>query len=627
MARRHLSLTRALERAPLAAIAYGGLGAGPFVALGAVVLFAQGAAPWVVLVAGAVALIVALTYAEGVAAVAEPGGGAALVRRAFGDVAGFAIGWLLLLDYVVLIALAGAFAPAYLGRAAGWDALTRGPGDVLAGVGVVLAVAVVRLVRRTRLYRVAAVVAGVALAVHVVLLALGLAVLATADGLGAGVALGGTPSWGALAYALPLALLVFAGIETVANLGAEVREPGRALPPALLAGVGLTLVVGAGLAAVSASVAPAGAPPAEAPLLGVASALGAELPALDDALRVVVGLSGTVVLVALVAVAMSGAGRMTYALGQAEMLPRAFARLSRRTLIAPPAIVGVAALAAALVLLAGVADRPPLLLAGLYGSGVLLAFTAGQAALVMLRVRLPDLPRPFRAPGTVEVRGVAVPALAVVGGVATLALWVALLATHQQALLLALGWSLAGAGAYVAVRRIAHEPLLGTPDAPVPDLVPGARDPYAHILVPLKEGGLGDEVLTTAIRLAAESGARVHVLHVTRVPLERALDDTLPDEAARAARTLDAAVDLAREAGVDVEAETRCARSIGEAVVEVAAARDADLIVIGSAPRWRRQSRFFGPTVDHVLRRAPVEVMVVAYPEGALDGDGERPGD
>ena len=40
---------------------------------------------------------------------------------------------------------------------------------------------------------------------------------------------------------------------------------------------------------------------------------------------------------------------------------------------------------------------------------------------------------------------------------------------------------------------------------------------------------------------------------------------------------------------------------------------------MGSAPRWRRQSRFFSPTVDYVLRRAPCEVMVLAYPQGVLE--------
>jgi nucleotide-binding universal stress UspA family protein len=42
---------------------------------------------------------------------------------------------------------------------------------------------------------------------------------------------------------------------------------------------------------------------------------------------------------------------------------------------------------------------------------------------------------------------------------------------------------------------------------------------------------------------------------------------------------------------------------------------------MGSSPRWRRQSRFFSPTVDYVLRHAPCEVMVIAYPQGLLEAE------
>ena len=61
------------------------------------------------------------------------------------------------------------------------------------------------------------------------------------------------------------------------------------------------------------------------------------------------------------------------------------------------------------------------------------------------------------------------------------------------------------------------------------------------------------------------------------------------------------------------------ARSLPHAIVEEAKAREADLIVLGSAPRWRRQSRFFSPTVDFVLRHAPCEVLVVAFPDGVFE--------
>jgi nucleotide-binding universal stress UspA family protein len=71
-----------------------------------------------------------------------------------------------------------------------------------------------------------------------------------------------------------------------------------------------------------------------------------------------------------------------------------------------------------------------------------------------------------------------------------------------------------------------------------------------------------------------------------------------------------------------VQPTTVRARSIGKAIVDQAAEGEADLIVLGSSPRWRRQSAFFSPTVDYVLRHAPCEVLVVAFPQGVLEEDG-----
>jgi basic amino acid/polyamine antiporter, APA family len=63
------------------------------------------------------------------------------------------------------------------------------------------------------------------------------------------------------------------------------------------------------------------------------------------------------------------------------------------------------------------------------------------------------------------------------------------------------------------------------------------------------------------------------------------------------------------------------ARAIGDAIVREATERGADLIVLGSAPRWRRQSRFFSPTVEYVLKKAPCEVLVVAFPQAVLEAE------
>ena len=107
---------------------------------------------------------------------------------------------------------------------------------------------------------------------------------------------------------------------------------------------------------------------------------------------------------------------------------------------------------------------------------------------------------------------------------------------------------------------------------------------------------------------------------MVKVPRERALDAELPSDVAElAAASLAEARELGDEHGITVQAEAVRARSIGHAIVEEAERRGVDLVVMGSSPRWRRQSRFFSPTVDHVLQHAPCEVLVVAFPDGVFE--------
>ena len=142
---------------------------------------------------------------------------------------------------------------------------------------------------------------------------------------------------------------------------------------------------------------------------------------------------------------------------------------------------------------------------------------------------------------------------------------------------------------------------------------------FERILVPMKIGPIGEEVLGTAIKFAEEHGAAITALHVVRVPLDKPIDAEVVEDEERAEASLAEAKLLAAELGFDVEGVIVRGRAIGEAVVATAHERKADLIVMGSSPRWRRQSRFFSPTVDHVLRQAPCEVMVIAYPQGVLE--------
>ena len=150
MAKKVQGLRRVLDPTSIASVAYGEIGSSIFFALGVVALQALGFTPWVLLAAGVVFTLVAVSYAEGTAAIPETGGAATFVRRAFNDPAGFITGWVLFLDYLIVIALAGLFVAHYLGKALGWEALTDSPWDVVVAIGVIVLLGIVRLVRRAR---------------------------------------------------------------------------------------------------------------------------------------------------------------------------------------------------------------------------------------------------------------------------------------------------------------------------------------------------------------------------------------------------------------------------------------------------------------------------------------------
>jgi APA family basic amino acid/polyamine antiporter len=257
-------------------------------------------------------------------------------------------------------------------------------------------------------------------------------------------------------------------------------------------------------------------------------------------------------------------------------------------------------------------------LASLYSFGVLLAFTAAQLAVIKLRIDEPDLPRPFRAPFNVRIGQAQIPIPAIVGSIATFATFIVALATHPAARYAGPAWLALGLVVFIAVRMARGEGLMERVTAPDERTIEPPVT-FRKILVPMKLGIIGEEMLATAIRLASEHGAEVQALHVIRVPLEQSLACEMFEEEERAEAAIAEAKLLGAEHGVTVEGAAIRARAIGNAIVERASEVGADLIVLGSAPRWRRQSRFFSPTVDYVLRRAPCEVLIVAFPQSVMD--------
>ncbi|HLY86993.1 MAG TPA: universal stress protein [Gaiellaceae bacterium] len=625
MARKLPRLQRALDAPVLASVAYGEVASSLYFALGIVALHALGLTPAVLAVVGLLFLVVTLSYAEGTTSIGETGGAATFVRVAFNDLAGFVTGWSLFLDYLIVIALSALFFPHYLGLAIGVHSIAKHPGDVIVGCVVIAAIGLVRLLRKTKLYSFSLAVPLVDLVTQLLLVVLGFAFLFSPSALGRGLSLGTQPSWHEIAFALPLAFLAYTGLETVANFAEETRRPGRDLPRSLFTGIGLVVLITVLIALVALSAFPAphgstelGTTWQRAPLMGVVYALGPHIAFwIERILRIYVGLTGALILLTAAATSNSGFGRLAYSLGEHGQLPRRFARLSRRSLHSPETVVAATTISIVLLLSTAFTTNPVSFLASLFSFGVLVAFTAAQLAVIKLRFSKPGLERPFRVPFSIRVRGAYVPVPTVVGALATTAIFVAAMVTHIGARYGGPIWLAAGGVVYLVVRRQRGAGLFEHVERVEEEELPQAV--FSKILVPMKLGEIGEEMVATAVKLAQERGAAVVALHVIKVPLDQPLDAELYEQEESAAASLAEAAALGADHGVEVEGRSIRARSIGEAIVQATEASGADLIVLGSSPRWRRQSRFFSPTVDYVLRKAPAEVLVVAFPQGVLE--------
>jgi APA family basic amino acid/polyamine antiporter len=623
VARKLPVLQRALDAPTLFSVAYGEIASSIYFALGIIALYALGLTPVVLAGVGLLFFVVAMSYAEGTSAIPETGGAASFVRRAFNDLAGFATGWVLFLDYLIVIALSALFLPHYIAIGFDLPALDKNPVDVIVAAFVIVVVGVVRIVRRPSFYRIGIVVPVLDLVTQVLLVVLGFWLVFSWDGLSGSIQLGSSPSWSDLAFALPLAMLAYTGLETVANYAEEVRRPGVDLPRSLFTAIGSVVLLYVLISAVSLSAFPAqngttelGEKWLRSPLMGIVADINLELPTwAGHALRAYVGISGTLILLASITTSISGFSRLAYSLGEHGQLPSRFGRLNRRTLVSPEAIGVAIVVSIALLVTTSFVHDDIAFLASLFSFGVLLAFTAAQLAVIRLRFTEPELDRPYRVPFSIH----GVPVLSAIGATLTFAIWIVSMVTHAGARYAGPVWLGLGLVLFVLVRRERGERVTDRVVAPAEQILPDVD--FAQILVPMKLGVIGEEMVATAVRLAIEHEAKVTALHVIRVPLDQPIDAEMLDEEERAEASIAESKLLGSDHGVVVEGEIVRARAIGQAIVQQARELEADLIVLGASPRWRRQSRFFSPTVEYVLKRSPCEVLIVAFPQGVIEAE------
>lgn len=627
----------------LFAIGSSAVGSSIFFSLGVVADRALGATPLVFTAVAFFFLLTLMTYAEVGALHPERGGASSFARHAFDELWSFVAGWAILLDYLIVIAIAAFSVSHYL--AAFWGGAGRAGFELLIAGAAIAAMAYVNI-RGIRADRISTLlrVGLVNLAGVVIVMVVGLALLYEPGRIVDSIDFGRTPTLRELVFGAVLATLAFTGIEAASGLAGEIVVGRRALRRGVFASGLLVFGLFIGMATVALSAAPVqggqtalGGPWVEAPVLGVVSAF--EPPALRDGFRYGVGALAAVVLVVAVAGNMLGLSRVAYSLATNRQIPAPLGRLHPRY-STPHVAIGLAA-----ALAFGLAATSSIdFLAGLFAFGSMLTVTIAHASVIVLRYREPGRRPAYAIPLSVRVGGGSLPLPAVLGLFLSAAAWVSVLLLHEGARVVGLAWMGIGLLLYVLYRRREGLSLTQRETVTVQTLQGDPPDvEYGSILVPVFGRPLDDDIVGTAGRLASEDvdpsegGAVIEALYVIEVPMSLPLEARMPEERVVEAR---AALARAKEVGeeyegVEVATALVRARSAGARIVEEARRRGVEAIVLAAEEPTRvrggallggrggPRDKFLGEIERYVLEKAPCRVVLTA--PALSDNDAPEP--
>jgi APA family basic amino acid/polyamine antiporter len=688
--RRVYELQRVLGWPHLYSTAYGNVGSSIYYALGVVALFALGLSPVVFMIAGLVFALTSFSYAEATSAVPEAGGSSSFARRAFNELVSFGDGWALMLDYIITIAISAFFVPNYL--AVFIPALKTWPANTIGGIIVILFLVVINIIGVKEASGLNITLAVLDLVTQLFLIIIGFFLLFSPEILISNVHWGIAPSWGQLLFGISIAMIAYTGIETISNLAGEAKEPSKDVPRSIIMVLITVLVMYASISVIALSVMPvheaikdpvteqvvwnisdngevinpdtgevggtlndngqivtlsgetidAGGDRRyvtdlsekwlEDPVMGIVRdeqrGIASIFPTLAKVLAAWVGILAATILLIATNAGILGISRLSYSMGQHKQLPPILGRLSRRFQTPYMAILFAGGVAA-LLILPGRVD----LLADLYSFGAMIGFTSAHLSVIMLRVREPDLVRPFKAPLNFHFRGVELPLTAILGGLATFSVWLIVLVTHELGRYVGIVWLAVGFTIYYYYRRSQGLSLMETVKIEAPAALQFPEVEYNNILVPIVGSKISREAMVMACELASEEDAAIQLLSVVEVPLNLPLDVLSPDELIRAQQLLDEAEEVAEEYGVPIYKKITPGRpaGIGRVIVEEAVKTKSQIVMIGAERKRRTGERFFGRTVEYVLRKAPCKVLVVAeekenWSQGlqAVDNEGEE---
>lgn len=611
-------LKRLLGVTDLFAIGYGDLGSSIYYALGITAIFALGATPLALAMAGLVFICTALTYAEMTSSFHESGGSASFARHAFNDLISFIAGWGLLLDYIVTIAISAFAVGPYLAY--------FHPDFKVTGVQISFTIALIlilfflNLVGVRRSTRFSFFLVAFALVTQGVIIAIGATELLDIRFITEHMRINvpqvdWSPTWPEFWKGTAMAMVAYTGIESIAQLGAEAKKPAKSVPRSVIITMVVVVAMYLGISLVALSVVSPrllGTQYLQDPIAGIVN----HLPFGKMLLAPWVGLLAAILLLVAANAGLVGASRLSYNMGEYYQLPRFFSALHHR-FRTPFGSLAFFALFAAFVVLASRGQMT--FLADLYNFGAMMAFFFAHLSLIVMRIKKPDLKRPFRIPFNIHMGRYSIPITAIIGCLATASVWVLVVVTKPQGRYLGFGWMAFGLVMYILYRR--KKRISATGQLSIERIKIGGFTPLIinKILIPIR-GGMQIEAVQVACEFARLHGAQLTALYILEVPYSLPLDAKLSARMALGQAVLKKVEAVARTLNLTIDIQFVRSRSISTTVLDHLKEENCDLLILGSLRTIREPAhKGLGSEEEKILKAAPCRVWVCA------DGSGGNP--
>ena len=138
---------------------------------------------------------------------------------------------------------------------------------------------------------------------------------------------------------------------------------------------------------------------------------------------------------------------------------------------------------------------------------------------------------------------------------------------------------------------------------------------YQRVVVALNGGPSDARIVRLAAETTRDTKAELIAIHVVELDWTLPLDADVAGRSEAIQQVLDMAETVAEGSKQTLEPVLLQARDVGAAIVDEAAERGADLIVLGVPFRTRLGGEFaIGRTIPYVLQNAPCTVWVVREP-------------